>query len=150
MHPSNKLQVLFITFILSLFPIFLIIAVHSSDGKINDSNIDYIRSFGWQPEQHPDEISRINIPAEFDEVYTSYNAVSAAAGFDLTPYKGVKAVRYSYKILNHSASSTGLIRANLFLYKNKIVSADIASLEIDGFVQPINDKTGQINTATVQ
>lgn len=142
---SNKIQAFLITLSAGAAIIVLIMALHNSDSRINKANLEFIQSYGWQTEKSPEDISNITIPEEFDEIYNAYNSIEASSGFDITPYKGVKAVRYSYKVLNHSSSDTGLIRANVFVLKNKIAAADICSLEIGGFIQPINDKSGQLS-----
>lgn len=141
----SKAQALFITILISALIIVLIMVLHSSDLRINKANIEFIQSYGWQTEDSPEDISSVTIPKEFDEVYNAYNSIAASSGFDISPYKGIKAMRYSYKVLNHSSSDTGLVRANVFVVKNKIAAADISSLEIGGFIQPISDKSGQLS-----
>lgn len=143
MSKHNNLQSFFISlFVVSVF-IIIIFCLYKSDYNINNSNITFINSYGWLVEPKPEEITRLSVPRDFNDLYSFYNALEASAGFDLTPYKGKNAVRYSYKVLNHSNSDTGLIRANVFITKDKIVAADISSLEIGGFIQPICDTTGQ-------
>ena len=62
-----------------------------------------------------------------------------------SPHKGIKATRYSYRVLNHADSGTGLIRANVFVTKAGIVAADICSLELGGFLLPINDTADMVH-----
>ena len=141
---SKNRQAVLITLLSAAVTVGIIIMLHSADSKINSANLEFIRSYGWQVEENPEEISRLTIPEEFDMVYETYNRMEQSAGFDLSPYKGVKATRYSYRVINHTASGSGLIRANVFVTKDGIAAADICSLEIGGFVCPISDTSGQI------
>lgn len=135
---------LFFTLLAAAVTIGIIFLLFSADSKTNRENLDFIRSFGWETEEQPEEIVRLTIPQEFDAVYEAYNHLEQTAGFDLTPYKGVKATRYSYRVLNHKDSDTGLIRANVFVTENGIAAADICSLAIGGFLLPINDTSGML------
>ncbi|MEG1441701.1 MAG: DUF4830 domain-containing protein [Oscillospiraceae bacterium] len=120
-----------------------IFILFSVDEKVNIMNIEYINSFGWQVEQNPTEISHLTIPDEFDVIYETYNALEKNLGFDLTKYHGIKVIRYSYKVTNHKDSGNGLIRANVFVHNDKIIAADICSLELGGFMSPIDDVLGK-------
>lgn len=121
----------------------VILMLFSVDSTVNNMNIDYITSFGWEIDNRPAEISHLTIPQEFDVIYETYNAIAKDAGYDLNEYRGVKVTRYSYRVLNHQDSDTGLIRANVFVCKDKIVAADICSLDIGGFMAPINNTSGK-------
>lgn len=109
----------------------------SADNNINDKNIEYIRSFGYEAEPQPTEIAHLTIPKEFDVIYETYNAIEKEAGFDLNEYRGIRATRYTYKITNHPDSDSGLIRANVFVHNGEIIAADLCSLDIGGFMQPL-------------
>ena len=41
------------------------------------------------------------IPAQFNDVYTAYNVMQQAQGFDLKPYAGEICTQYLYKIDNY-------------------------------------------------
>ena len=123
----------------------LIFLLFSVDNRSNGEYVAFIASFGWEVEPSPKEISHITVPSEFDGVYNAYNRIASGSGFDLTPYRGKNVTRYSYKVLNNAESDTGLIYANVFVYRGEIVSADITSQETGGFTIPISDTSGKIN-----
>ena len=123
-----------------------IVLLFSADNNVNRANLEFIASYGWRADEKPTEIAHLTIPEEFDVVYETYNHLEKEAGFDLTSHKGIRVTRYSYRILNHRESDSGLIRANLFVSKDGIVAADICSLALDGFMIPINDTSDLIDT----
>lgn len=130
--------------ITSAIIIAVIFMLFGVDSGANARVVEYIGGYGWEVEQTPCEISHLTIPREFDIVYSTYNSLNKTAGFDLEPYKGARVTRYTYKVLNHELSATGLIRANVLVYKNEVIAADISSLSAGGFMTPINDTNGQI------
>lgn len=145
MLSSKNSQAVLIALLAAAAVVGIIILMFGADRKTNDENLEFIRSYGWQAEERPEEITRLTIPAEFDPVLSAYNGIQQSSGLDLAPYRGVKAVRYSYRILNHAESDSGLIRANLFVTKEGIVAADLCSLKLGGFIQPISSADGQVN-----
>lgn len=127
------------TLIFSLLILSAIITIFSVDNKTNEKVIGYISSCGWKPEKTPYEISHIKIPSEFNSVYKAYNALQEKSGFDLSPYKGKTVSRYSYRILNHKSSSSRLVSANILVFKDEIIAADISSFGDDGFIIEITN-----------
>ncbi len=138
-------KLLFFTLLAAAVTVGIIFMLFSADSRVNQANLDFIRSYGWEVRENPEEIVRLTIPQEFDVVYETYNELEKGAGFDLSPHKGIKATRYSYRVLNHADSGTGLIRANVFVTKAGIVAADICSLELGGFLLPINDTADMVH-----
>lgn len=122
----------------------LIMLLFGADSKVNQENLDLIHSYGWEVEPSPEEIVRLTIPKTFDSVFSAYNTTVSSGGFDLTPYQGVSASRYTYRVLNHKDSDSGLIRIHIFVTKSGIVAADICSLAPDGFLLPINHTAEQV------
>lgn len=139
----KDLKALILILLAALTTALLILILFRADSNTNRRNIEFLSSYGWQTEKTPAETAHITIPREFDAVYEAYDRLCQNSGFSLTPYKGVRATRYSYKVLNHEDSGTGLIRANVFVTKNGIIAADISSLALGGFVRTVDDKTGQ-------
>ncbi len=74
------------------------------------------------------------IPNEFDLVYNNYNAIQKEAGYDLLPYRGKECIMYTYEIYNHPF---GKCNANIIVYKGKIIGGDISSVNLDGFMVPL-------------
>lgn len=117
----------------------IIIGFHSIDSAKNAEVTEYIESLGWQIEPNSLEISHMRIPSTFDPVFEHYNERQKEAGFDLTAYKGARAVRYSYIILNHTHSESATVRANAIVVNRKIVAADVSSTAGGGFMHAITD-----------
>jgi len=124
--------------------IVIIIAFHSMDSAENAKIVEYIESLGWEIEQTPIEISHLTIPQNFDAIFETYNAYQKEAGFDLTSFKGARATRYSYRVLNHRYSDSNTVRANMIVVNGKIVAADISSNAPDGFIHAITDTNRQL------
>ena len=79
-----------------------------------------------------DEVTFL-LPEEFDRVLAGYNEIQKAQGLDLGRYKTKRVTRYTYEIANYEGYE-GKVYANLIMYKNKIVAADITSADPYGFV----------------
>ncbi len=107
----------------------------------------FLLSYGWEVSTVPIEIVEINIPTEFNEVYKKYNQLQISQGFDLTPYKGKAVTRYTYSIINYPDGIKN-VRANLLVYKNKVIGGDICTLDLHGFMHSFKgtkDETGITN-----
>ncbi len=122
----------------------VIFLLFRTDSKVNEKNLNFLQSYGWQVEEEPTELCRMTIPEEFDSVFSAYHELGKEAGFDLAAYRGKSATRYTYLVLNHKESATGLVRANVFVAKDVIIAADICSLEPEGFLQSVSNSNGQI------
>lgn len=105
--------------------------------KTQDDIKDYIKSFGWEIEDKPYEIVDVLVPNEFNDVYKNYNQLQKNQGFDLEKYKGKKATRFTFVVLNYPNMPKN-IRADVITYKNKIIASDICSVELDGFMYGID------------
>ena len=108
-------------------------------GMTNGGRIAFLQQFGWDVEETAAEHERVRIPKRFDAVYTEYNAMQQRAGMDLRRYRGKRATRYTYMIRNHPSGGDG-IRANLLVYGNKIIAADVCSVALDGFLHGVNER----------
>ena len=54
----------------------------------------------------------------------------------MSAYGRKKITRYTYTVSNYN-STDGEVKANLFVYRNKIIGCDVSSAAPDGFVEPI-------------
>ncbi len=107
----------------------------------------FLLSYGWEVSTVPLEVVQVTIPNEFNEVYKKYNQLQISQGFDLSNYKGKAVTRYTYSIVNYPDGIEN-VRANLLVYKNKVIGGDICTLDIRGFMHSFDssaDKTGIIN-----
>lgn len=101
--------------------------------ETNEQRIAFLKNFGWEVEPEPSEIVEVAIPAEFGEVYASYNEIQKKQGFDLGQYREKRVKRYTYVVCNYPNEPED-IRANLLVYEGKIIGGDICSLKLEGFM----------------
>lgn len=104
----------------------------------NSLNIKFLNSYGIIVKSEPEDVEKITIPLEFDNVYKNYNSIQAECGLDLYKYKGCIGYRYTYKILNFPGNISEEIYANVICINNHPVAGDIMSREVSGFMHPLN------------
>lgn len=93
-----------------------------------------VREMGYEDVSTlPEEVVQTKIPQKFNKVYERYNALLKTEGYDLSLYRGKTCTRYTYQIPSENA------RANIFVYKGKIIGGDISSITIDGIMIPIKN-----------
>ncbi len=102
-----------------------------------------ISHYGWEVSAGPVSVAEVTLPDTPDMVYEEYNKIQKKAGFDLTPYYGKTAVRYTYKVYNHKESENQEVYANILVYGGKMIGGDIMSTSIDGFMHAINERKYQ-------
>ena len=137
--------------LIALGAIILAIAMIMSRSKepaaVNESAVNYkaenaaertafLSQFGWEISEDPIEVSEVIIPEDFDKGYTEYAEMNKAQGLDLEPFKGVRAKRWTYDILNYPGleNQRGTVQANLLIYDGRIIGGDVCSLEQNGFI----------------
>ncbi len=108
-----------------------------SNIKTNHDRIGFLKQFGWEVAEEPIEISNYEIPKRFDNTFLNYNDLQEKLGLNLTKYSGKRVKRYTYKILNHPLSSKFEIRANILVYKDKVIGGDIMTTGIGGFMESL-------------
>ena len=101
--------------------------------KNEKERIAYLTEFGWQIDENSETEKASAIPAEFDDVYKSYNELQKSQGFDLTDYAGKSVTIYNYKVLNYPENSE-YVYATLIIYDGKLIGGDIHSTALDGFM----------------
>ncbi|MFY9382245.1 MAG: DUF4830 domain-containing protein [Eubacteriales bacterium] len=107
--------------------------------KTNADRIAFLQSFGWEVDPEPVEEAKVTIPAEFDRVFESYNAIQKQQGLDLSKYKNRDMTRYTYKVLNYP-NYDGTVYANILVYRNRVVAGDICSADVNGFIKGLSGK----------
>lgn len=110
---------------------------------IFSSNMDvlnqaFLSRFSIKTDLNAVSQEEFTIPYEFDEVFKNYNLIQLEAGFDLTDYRGEKAIRYTYKMLNFPKQERENVYATVICVKNRQVGGDICCSDIDGFILPLN------------
>ena len=88
------------------------------------ARVAYLKSLGYEVDPSFCEVREVLIPDEFDEVFLAYNAMQQAADMDFAPYHGKRLKCWSYRLLN--SGGNGEVRANLYIYKDKVVGGDIS------------------------
>jgi len=115
-------------------------AYASSEGKIsysgiktNDDRIEFLKQFSWEIKPTALEEVSVKIPKDFDAIFTAYNKLQEKQGFNLEKFKGKEVMRYTYEITNYP-DFDGTVYANILIYKNKVIAADICTAQANGFV----------------
>ncbi|HPU58773.1 MAG TPA: DUF4830 domain-containing protein [Candidatus Avimonas sp.] len=101
-------------------------------GGSNEERMAFLTGLGYEIDSESPTVKEVLIPDEFDEVFERYNKIQQDAGMDLKPYHGKRVKLWSYRVLN--VPGQGEVRANLLVYKNKIIGGDISSTALDGFM----------------
>ena len=102
--------------------------------SVDETNADFLQSFGWEVKRKNIESAAVNIPEPFDLVYENYNKLQVEAGPDLRPYAGKKAVRYTYEVTNFPYDEPENVRANVLCVDDEPVAGDIMTTAADGFM----------------
>ena len=113
--------------------------------KTNEDRTALLKECGWEIEEEPVEFIEVRIPDKFDGVYGQYNEIQKRQGLDLEKYSGKRVMRYTYKISNHPSGESGVV-ANIIVYKNKLIAADVCSPQMNGFMHGLKEKDGNIQT----
>ena len=113
-------------------------ALKSEKLATNEEKVAYLEALGWQVDPNASEISQVQIPETFDEIYIAYNELQKSQGFDLEPYQGEQLQLYRYPVLNHPSGEEG-VTANLLFDQDRVVGGDISSAQLDGFIHGLNE-----------
>ncbi len=112
--------------------------VVTDKASTNEARLAFLRSFGWEVEDAPTETQEVRIPEEFNDVFTRYNELQKAQGYDLSQYAGKAAKRYVYRITNHPNGADYF--ATVLVCKGKIIGSDITGTGqggvMHGFIMP--------------
>lgn len=150
---KTKIAALVIAIIALAAALFMVIG-KGEQPAANDSAINYkaetaaerkafLSQFGWKISEDPVEVSEVIIPENFDDGYTEYAEMNKAQGLDLEPFKGMRAKRWTYAVLNYPGlENTETVQANLLVFDGRVIGGDICSLEQGGFIKgfefPVN------------
>ena len=102
-------------------------------GGTHAERAEFLESFGYEISEDPVDVRTVTIPKEFSEIYTEYNNMQKAQGFDLKPYKGKECKQYIYLITNYPGTDSE-VHATMLVYQNIIIGGDVSSAEINGFM----------------
>ncbi len=111
--------------------------------KSNEERVAFLRGYGWEVDESPAAEQDVRIPDTFDAAYESYNALQKTQGLDLSKYQGRKCKLFVYRVHNDPSGEEG-VTANLVLYRDRLIAADICSQNADGFVHAITDRSANV------
>ncbi len=107
-----------------------------SNLSTNEARLQLLSSCGLEAIEDPIATLDLQLPSPLDERYTAYNQLQLTQGFDLIPYCGQPLTRYTYSITNYGDSLQG-VQANLYLYEDTLVAADLFCAGENGFIAPL-------------
>ena len=96
-----------------------------------EDRIVYLNKCGWVVNETELEVKDVIIPSNFNNVYSNYNKLQLKQGYDLSKYKGVTVKKYTYEVVNYP-NVVENIRANVLIYKDRVIGGDITNLEPNG------------------
>lgn len=141
-----KMAALLVALAAAVIALIMIIGRGEKPAATDDSAVNYkaesaaertafLSQFGWKISEDPVEVSEVIIPENFDDGYTEYAAMNKAQGLDLEPFKGVRAKRWTYTVLNYPGlENSKSVQANLLIYDGRVIGGDVCSLEQGGFI----------------
>ena len=109
--------------------------VDFSGMKTKENRVAFLNSFGIEVEDDEESVSFV-MPENFDRVLLGYNELQRRQGLDISKYAKKKITRYTYTVSNYEGYD-GEVKANLLVYRGRIIACDISSADPGGFVEPI-------------
>jgi len=104
----------------------------------NALNRRFLSRYEILVKEKPYLIEEVEIPTHFDEYYNNYNILQIESGLNLSRYKGKKAIRYTYEILNFPEDTGCTIFVNVITVNSKPVAGDINCPALSGFILPLS------------
>lgn len=101
--------------------------------KTDSERREYLSKYGYQLAKDCEQ-KEITIPKNWNDVYISYNQIQKNQGFDLTDYKGQKAMLYTYTVTNYKGKGDYIV-ADMLVCEGKLIGGDICNPSAkDGFL----------------
>ena len=94
----------------------------------------FLAERGWKVDPASCQAAEVTIPERFGEVYRQYNELQRSQGYDLAPYRGCRAARFTFTL-----AGEGSLLANVLFVEDVIVAADICDVGINGFIEAVGD-----------
>ena len=107
--------------------------------RSDEDRVKFLSQFGIEVEPIAVETEKIKIPDTFDKVYMGYNEIQKSQGLDLSGYKNKNVTRYTYRVTNYEGYD-GEVRANIIVYRDKVIGGDVCSTDVGGFVTGFEKK----------
>ena len=99
----------------------------------------FLKEYGWEVSDNPNDIADITIPEVFDRVYENYNEIQKSSGLDLYSYRGKKGVRYTFVVTNYPVDVGEPVYANVILINGTPVGGDIMTVSLSGFMHGLSE-----------
>lgn len=113
----------------------------------NDRRVQFLKDFGWDVTNSPEETSQVKIPEETTEVFDRYNNLQKSQGYDLSSYAGKSVMRYVYRINNYPGA-TEPVYATILVHKDTIIGGDVTDTAAHGKIHGFQRKdTGETTPA---
>ena len=102
-----------------------------ADVSTDEGRREYLSALGYDTVAKSHEVREVQFPVDPDDAWTAYNAIQLQAGMDLSPYRGRRVKCYTYTVSNYPGD--GVVVANVYVYKDRVIGGDIADTRQDGF-----------------
>ncbi len=106
-------------------------AAPATDASTDEGRREYLSALGYDTAVGSPEVREVQFPVDPDDTWTAYNALQLQAGTDLSPYRGRRVKCYTYTVSNYPGD--GVVVANVYVYKDRVIGGDIADTRQDGF-----------------
>lgn len=138
-YPRDKIT----DFLICLLCILVITLVFQYDSSVadayneeNDIGIQFLNDNGWVVDEQSVVYTEVDFIFPNNEALASYIEIQKAQGFAIEEYIGKRVIKITCSIMNFPGyTDEAGIFANVFLFNDKIIAADICSVKINGFLQ---------------
>lgn len=96
----------------------------------------YLAACGWTADPASEELREIELPAEFDHIWESYNALQLSQGFDLRAAAGERCLCCSYDLVDYPGWD-GRVIATLYIYRGRVIGGDVHTASAEGFMRAL-------------
>ena len=107
--------------------------------------VKFVRQFGWEVADTPDDTIAIYIPKNFDTVLERYNTIQKNQGYDLTKYRGEKATRYTFVITNYPGVDDKVV-INVIVHNGEVIGGDVCCKALGGFMHGFSPERTEAST----
>ncbi len=97
----------------------------------------FLAAHGYEITSDAESTAEFTLPKALDAVLLGYNEIQKEQGLDLGKYTGKTVTRYTY-LIPHFEGYEGKVYANLILYRNRVIAADLTGVGEKGFVRPLS------------
>lgn len=96
------------------------------NARTSEDRVKFLSQFGWEVDPEPLDVREVVIPAEFDEMFSSYNDLQKTQGFDLEKCRGCRVKKWEYSVINYPDGVRN-VKATLLIRNGEVVGGDISA-----------------------